>query len=105
MSSLQKSAVVFAYHDVGIRGLSVLLALGVDVRLVVTHVDDPDETIWFSSVAELATLNDIPVITPSDPNAAAVLEQVQRDLLGRQYLLENRLLPVHHPIPVTQLPQ
>ena len=36
-------AVVFAYHDVGVRCLSVLLAHGVDVRLVVTHRDDPRE--------------------------------------------------------------
>ena len=77
MSGLPKRVVVFAYHDVGVRGLSVLLALGVDIRLVVTHVDDPDESIWFSSVAELAAWNDIPVITPSDPNAAEVLEQVR----------------------------
>ena len=77
MSDLPKRSVVFAYHDVGVRSLSVLLALGVDVRLVVTHMDDPGETIWFSSVAELAALNDIPVITPSDPNTAGVLEQVR----------------------------
>ena len=77
MSGTPKRIVVFAYHDVGVRGLSVLLALGLDIRLVVTHIDDPDETIWFSSVAELATLNDIPVITPSDPNAAEVIEQVR----------------------------
>jgi len=30
-------AVVFAYHDVGVRCLSVLLARGVDVALVITH--------------------------------------------------------------------
>ena len=77
MSGSPKRVVVFAYHDVGVRGLSVLLALGVDIRLLVTHVDDPDESIWFSSVAELAAWNDIPVITPSDPNAAEVLEQVR----------------------------
>ncbi|MDQ5887413.1 MAG: methionyl-tRNA formyltransferase, partial [Pseudomonadota bacterium] len=41
------SAVVFAYHNVGYRCLSVLLAQGVDVRLLVTHLDHPDETIWF----------------------------------------------------------
>ena len=39
------SAVVFAYHNVGVRCLSVLLAGGVDVRLVVTHEDDPGERI------------------------------------------------------------
>ncbi len=88
MSGSPKRVVVFAYHDVGVRGLSVLLALGLDIRLLVTHLDDPDETIWFSSVAELATLNDIPVITPADPNAAEVLEQVrgcQPDLLFSFY--------------------
>jgi len=77
MSGLPGRVVVFAYHDIGVRGLSVLLALGVDIRLVVTHVDDPAEAIWFSSVSELAALNDIPVITPPDPNAAEVIEQVR----------------------------
>ena len=77
MSGMQQRAVVFAYHEIGVRGLSVLLALGVDIRLVVTHVDDPAEAIWFSSVAELAALNDIPVITPRDPNAAEVVEQIR----------------------------
>ena len=88
MSNASRRAVVFAYHDVGVRGLSVLLALGVDIRLVVTHVDDPDENIWFSSVAELAALNDIAVITPADPNATDVLEQVracQPDILFSFY--------------------
>ena len=37
------SAVVFAYHDVGVRCLSVLLAYGVHVPLVVTHQDDPND--------------------------------------------------------------
>ena len=63
------SAVVFAYHDVGYRCLSVLLAHGVRVPLVVTHRDDPRETVWFGSVAELAALHDLPVVTPEDPNA------------------------------------
>ena len=49
-------AVVFAYHNVGVRCLSVLLAHGVDVALVVTHQDNPNETIWFDSVAGLAAL-------------------------------------------------
>src|SRR5699024_5660327 len=55
-------AVVFAYHDVGVRCLLTLLAHGVDVPLVVTHADDPGEHHWFASVAETAALNDIAVI-------------------------------------------
>ncbi|MGE5027536.1 MAG: formyltransferase [Betaproteobacteria bacterium] len=70
-------AVVFAYHNVGVRCLSVLLAHGVKVPLVVTHTDNPDENIWFGSVAELAALHDIPVITPDDPNTPEVVEQVR----------------------------
>lgn len=62
-------AVVFAYHDVGVRGLAVLLAHGIDVPLVVTHEDDPGEAIWFGSVAATARLHRIPVATPSDANA------------------------------------
>lgn len=71
------SAVVFAYHNVGCRCLSVLLAHGVDVALVVTHRDNPKETIWFDSVAELAALHDIPVITPDNPNTPEVMEQIR----------------------------
>ncbi len=72
----QQSAVVFAYHNVGVRGLSALLSCGINVRLVVTHEDSAAETIWFESVEALAQKNDIPVIKPSDPNAKEVVEQV-----------------------------
>lgn len=70
-------AVVFAYHNVGCRCLSVLLAHGVDVALVVTHRDNPKETIWFDSVAELAELHGIPTITPDNPNTPEVVAQIR----------------------------
>ena len=69
-------AVVFAYHNVGVRCLSVLLAHGVDVALVVTHQDNPQETIWFDSVAELAALHGIPTITPDDANDPSIVAQI-----------------------------
>jgi methionyl-tRNA formyltransferase len=81
-------AIVFAYHNVGVRCLSVLLAHGVDVACVVTHADNPNETIWFDSVAELAARHDIPVITPEDPNDPAVvakLTALQPDFLFSFY--------------------
>ncbi|NTU42425.1 MAG: formyltransferase, partial [Nitrospirales bacterium] len=71
------AAVVFAYHNVGCRCLPVLLAHGIDVRLVVTHRDNPAELIWFDSVATLAERNRIPVITPDDPNATDVTARVR----------------------------
>jgi len=51
---VEAQAAVFAYHDVGVRCLRVLLEAGVRVPLVVTHRDDPAERVFFGSVAELA---------------------------------------------------
>ena len=70
------SAVVFAYHDMGVSCLEVLLESGVDVRLVVTHQDSQSEQIWFGSVEELAKKNGITVITPDDPNVEVIVAQV-----------------------------
>ena len=72
------SAVVFAYHDVGVRCLLTLLARGIDVPLVITHPDHPAETIWFDSVAETATEHGIPVSMPNDANDAALFDAVAK---------------------------
>ena len=73
------SAVVFAYHDVGCRCLRVLLDERVEVPLVVTHRDRPDERIWFTSVAELARARAIETLVPDDPNAPQIVQRI-RDL-------------------------
>jgi len=73
------SAVVFAYHDVGCRCLGVLLDERIEVPLVVTHRDRPDERIWFASVAELARERAIETLAPDDPNAPEIVERI-RDL-------------------------
>ncbi|MEJ7669453.1 MAG: formyltransferase [Casimicrobiaceae bacterium] len=69
-------AVVFGYHNVGVRCLRVLLAHGVDVPLVVTHDDDPCEQRWFSRVADVAREQQLDCIAPDDPNAPGVLARV-----------------------------
>jgi len=66
------TAVVFAYHDVGVRCLSLLLAQGIDVRLVVTHQDQPTEQIWFDSVETLARRQRIEVITPDSVDSDTI---------------------------------
>ena len=45
---------VFAYSEVGYRCLEALIAAEADVAWVVTHTDDPRESRWYRSVAELA---------------------------------------------------
>ena len=70
-------AVVFAYHNVGARCLRVLLAHGIDVRLVVTHDDDPGEALWFERVADVAGDYGLATATPPDANAADVVARVR----------------------------
>lgn len=69
-------AVVFAYHNVGVRCLKTLLAQSIEVALVVTHEDNPNENIWFDSVARTAAEYGIPVVTPDDANTPGLLAQL-----------------------------
>ena len=97
---MMASAVVFAYHNVGVRCLSVLLAQGVDVRLVVTHEDAVGENIWFSSVKALAQEHGIPVVTPADPHddaTMALLKAAAPDFLFSFYyrsMLKTSILEI-----------
>ena len=70
-------AVVFAYHNVGVRCIKVLLAGGVDIALVVTHEDNPQENLWFESVAGLCRTEGIAFVTPPDAGDPTLLAQVQ----------------------------
>jgi methionyl-tRNA formyltransferase len=69
-------AVVFGYHNVGVRCLKVLLAAGVDVALVVTHEDNAQENIWFESMVSLCQTEGIPYITPADAKDPELLARV-----------------------------
>lgn len=60
--------VVFAYHSIGCEGIRALLSQGFDIAAIFTHRDDPDEQIWFESVAALAVEHQIPIYAPEDIN-------------------------------------
>ena len=81
-------AVVFAYHDVGVRCLLVLLAGGVDVALVVTHDDDPAENVWYGSVKALCREHGIAAAVyphPADPALLAAVRAARPDFLFSFY--------------------
>lgn len=69
--------VVFGYHDMGVACLQELLSQGANLVGVVTHADDPGETIWFGSVAEAARERGIPVLAPENPNAPGMVEEIR----------------------------
>lgn len=76
-------AVVFAYSSVGYECLSVLIRRGVNIKLVYTHDDDPNETQWFSSVRELALSKNIPVRT--DTPAVQAVSEAKPDVIFSFY--------------------
>jgi methionyl-tRNA formyltransferase len=81
-------AVVFGYHDVGVRCLKTLISGGVEVPLVVTVADDPNETQWFASVAATAAEYGITATTPADANTPELqrtVEDLQPDFIFSFY--------------------
>jgi methionyl-tRNA formyltransferase len=70
-------AVVFAYHDVGVNCLNALINAGIKVDLVVTHQDDPNENVWFGSVAKLCSDKNIPFVTPSANELGELVHKIQ----------------------------
>ncbi|MBX9899832.1 MAG: formyltransferase [Burkholderiaceae bacterium] len=73
----QCSAVVFAYHSMGVHCIKTLLAKQIDIVLVLTHEDSPSETIWFESVANLCQEHGIRFSTTSDVKSDELLEKIK----------------------------
>lgn len=72
------SAIVFAYHDVGCRGIRVLRRLGIDIAAVYTHDDDPSENTWFGSVRQTCAELEVPVRAGVDLSDPAELEEIAK---------------------------
>lgn len=73
----RRRAVVFAYHNVGVRCLKALLAHDVDVVLVVSHTDNPNEAIWFESVQQTARTYNLPCITPASAHDSHLIQHIR----------------------------
>jgi methionyl-tRNA formyltransferase len=70
--------VVFAYHNIGVIGLEALVQKKFDIRTIFSHLDDPDENIWFGSVADWAKKNQIPVFCPQNVNTPKWVEMIRK---------------------------
>jgi UDP-4-amino-4-deoxy-L-arabinose formyltransferase/UDP-glucuronic acid dehydrogenase (UDP-4-keto-hexauronic acid decarboxylating) len=76
--------IVLGYGNIGCAGIKALLQNGFEILAVFTHQDDPNENIWFDSVAELAAFHNIPVFAPADINHliwVKKIEDLQPDIL------------------------
>ena len=68
---------VFAYHNVGYECLDVLIQNDEYILAVITHEDNPNEEVWFRSVAGLARHYGIPVYTPESVNTTEWIERIR----------------------------
>ncbi len=89
--------IVLAYHNIGCTGIKALLRNGFDIAAVFTHKDDPQENIWFDSVAELAACENIPVYAPEDINHPLWVQKIQ-DLAPQMIFSFYYRNLVHSPI-------
>ncbi len=69
--------VVLAYHNIGCIGIRALMQNGFEIAAVFTHKDDPQENVWFESVAALAASHNIPVFAPDDINHPIWIKKIR----------------------------
>jgi UDP-4-amino-4-deoxy-L-arabinose formyltransferase/UDP-glucuronic acid dehydrogenase (UDP-4-keto-hexauronic acid decarboxylating) len=92
--------IVLAYHQIGCVGLEALRRNGFEILAVFTHPDDPEENVWFDSVAELAASHHIPVFAPEDishPIWVQRIRELKPDILFSFYyrhLIKPSLLEI-----------
>jgi len=70
-------AIVFAYHNMGVTGITKLLEHGFNIPLVFTHEDNPDENVWFGSVRQLCIQKGIEFVTPLSPNTPEWIDKIR----------------------------
>ena len=92
--------IVFGYHNMGCMGIDALLRNGFEISAVFTHPDNPDENVWFDSVAKRSARLGIPTFAPDDVNHplwVETIKELQPDFLFSFYyrkLLKENILEI-----------
>jgi UDP-4-amino-4-deoxy-L-arabinose formyltransferase/UDP-glucuronic acid dehydrogenase (UDP-4-keto-hexauronic acid decarboxylating) len=69
--------IVLAYHNLGCVGIEALIRHGFEIKAVFTHRDDPNENLWFDSVATFAASRHIQVFAPEDINHPLWVQRIK----------------------------
>ena len=81
-------AVVFAYQEIGYVCLEELINFGADVVCLFTHLDDPNEEVWYKRPVTVAERHNIPVYTPEslkDPQWITLIADAKPDIIFSFY--------------------
>ncbi|WP_196593872.1 formyltransferase family protein [Pectinatus sottacetonis] len=87
MTNQRPRIALFAYSQPGFACLEELIKLKANISIVFTHIDAPDEEIWFDSVYSLAQKNNITVYRSNKIDAAALelFKQASPDIILSAY--------------------
>jgi len=88
-------AVVFAYQEIGYVCLEELINFGADVVCLFTHLDDPNEEVWYKRPVTVAERHNIPVYTPEslkDPQWITLIADAKPDIIFSFYY--RKMIPV-----------
>lgn len=90
--------IVFAYSEFGCIGIEALKAAGYDIQAVFTYRDDPQENVFYRSVARVCIEQGVPAYT-IDPNNEearfALMQSIDPDFIFSFYyrsLIPDRIL-------------
>ena len=86
--------IVFAYSEFGCIGIEMLIKAGYDIQAVFTYRDDPNETVFYRSVAKVCVDNGLRAYTLDKDNEAqrmAMIEALAPDFVFSFYY--RSLLP------------
>lgn len=88
--------IVFAYSEFGCVGIEALIAAGYDIGAVFTYRDDPNETVFYRSVAKVCVDNGLRAYTldnDSDPAMLSIMKAIAPDYIFSFYF--RSLIPDH----------
>ena len=80
--------IVLGYHNVGCGCLEILAERKENILAVFTHRDDPDENVFFDSMAKVATSFDIPCYMPDNinsPEYVSLIKELSPDIIFSFY--------------------
>lgn len=79
-----KKTVAFAYHNIGVSGIKKLIKYNYKLKLVVTHLDNKDEKIWFESVSKICRKKNIKYIYFEKTNFSELFKKI--NLIKPEYI-------------------
>ena len=94
MPENQNGVLIFAYQNIGIAGIDAIHKSSIKIIKVFTHKDNPKHNIWWDSVMDYCTTQDISCSYIEDTDYDSIYNSYfNRNILGIFSFHSRRILP------------